>query len=450
MEEGKLIVYPSQTALEELYQPSLSAFTDGNAVKNRSKAALGEIRTATVSAAPAEDASSGDEEEMPNGEEEHCEPPRTQLVQASLQDRFARVAPPARRERSRTPPSAPEAVTTRAPTLAPRPGVSHPTVTATPPASRIVNLHLPSPTARQLEYEEDTVEEAEEEIGERSGEGMPYREGAQAVEDSVDDSEDDSDANPLQDNQKQASISGSSLRGSRNGKTPARIPTSTATRPDTVSRPASRPPVQQSARKNLRAHLSAFASQSASAPPLVVSSDSSDILTDEDEIAEEPTHAEQSQSPGNATSIQQHDSLFEAQCSSDADMETPGSLEPDASTSFIPEVTQTDRLKRLRVRYPLERIQARNKRRRTQISHVRSKSSITADTRADLEDADISVAGHKAEAALSRTIRKEDFLEMSVVGQFNSSFIIVRLRRDETDDLFIIGESTSRPLRSGS
>ena len=49
----------------------------------------------------------------------------------------------------------------------------------------------------------------------------------------------------------------------------------------------------------------------------------------------------------------------------------------------------------------------------------------------------------KAEEELNKKISKTDFCKMSVIGQFNLGFIIVKLARGSQTDLFIIDQHAS-------
>lgn len=78
-------------------------------------------------------------------------------------------------------------------------------------------------------------------------------------------------------------------------------------------------------------------------------------------------------------------------------------------------------------------------------AHVRRFSN-TEDSPADEEGESTGVDTDttQAEQKLSRTIQKQDFLNMDVLGQFNLGFVIVRLRKEVeggvVDDLFIVDQ----------
>jgi DNA mismatch repair protein PMS2 len=62
----------------------------------------------------------------------------------------------------------------------------------------------------------------------------------------------------------------------------------------------------------------------------------------------------------------------------------------------------------------------------------------------DTENSNLEMDGAQAEQKLSRTIQKQDFLAMDILGQFNLGFVIVRLRKPveggTVDDLFIVDQ----------
>jgi DNA mismatch repair ATPase MutL len=130
----------------------------------------------------------------------------------------------------------------------------------------------------------------------------------------------------------------------------------------------------------------------------------------------------------------------------DASMGETFTHEEISGRSDDPEVVTSSDVRRTRVRCPLDRIRSRYAHSPTDTVH-HGEPITTSAVLGSLEDADISVSDPaRAEAALSRVISKDDFGIMEVVGQFNSSFIIARLRNNappgsaSTDDLFIIGE----------
>ncbi|KAF8597572.1 hypothetical protein BDV93DRAFT_527349 [Ceratobasidium sp. AG-I] len=78
-------------------------------------------------------------------------------------------------------------------------------------------------------------------------------------------------------------------------------------------------------------------------------------------------------------------------------------------------------------------------------AHLR-RSSSTEESPADdeAESTGLDTDATQAEQKLSRTIQKQDFLTMDILGQFNLGFVIVRLRKEVeggvVDDLFIVDQ----------
>lgn len=116
----------------------------------------------------------------------------------------------------------------------------------------------------------------------------------------------------------------------------------------------------------------------------------------------------------------------------------------DRPSAYRNEITGVNEIGGATHRFDLARLEGRlkeAKRRREQKVDLQEK-------RPRLEE-HASAAGIKtrdaaaAEQALSRTINKSDFADMEVLGQFNRGFIIARLRRKTSDDLYIIDQHAS-------
>ncbi|EIW72799.1 hypothetical protein TREMEDRAFT_25119, partial [Tremella mesenterica DSM 1558] len=116
------------------------------------------------------------------------------------------------------------------------------------------------------------------------------------------------------------------------------------------------------------------------------------------------------------------------------------------STPYRSEIQSTISSGELSLSFNYKRLQSRYPSRRTSLPI----SSASRDVHSALRQGGVtSAAGinnhdaSSAEAALSRVISKVDFEDMEVLGQFNKGFIIARLRRNESDDLFIIDQHAS-------
>jgi DNA mismatch repair protein PMS2 len=195
----------------------------------------------------------------------------------------------------------------------------------------------------------------------------------------------------------------------------------------------SQPPI--SSRRKLRGHLSAFASQAGGTQQVIASSEDEGASEDGDVAVSEENEA---------TALVQSNDIEPDDGNIDfvANQEVDDGSQSGGYHEDGPEVIRTSGSRRLRMRCDVNRILSRYPRLSSTSDTLSAPSTTTAPSRI-LEDADISVNdAARAEAALSRVISKGDFEEMEVLGQFNSSFIIARLRKDSADDLFIIGECT--------
>lgn len=115
----------------------------------------------------------------------------------------------------------------------------------------------------------------------------------------------------------------------------------------------------------------------------------------------------------------------------------------DRTPGYRSEITSVNELGEVTHRFDLDRLQRRLK------AACRNDPEGDVSERPSTSEAHPSAAGIKtkdaaaAEAALSRTINKTDFADMEVLGQFNRGFIIARLRRGRSDDLYIVDQHAS-------
>ncbi len=213
------------------------------------------------------------------------------------------------------------------------------------------------------------------------------------------------------------------------------------TAPSKRSRDPADPPT--SSQKRLRGRLASFARYDGVALFDMAIDDESEVVADDSEMIDEENGQWIKDDAGPMGTIP---GLSDDDGERFTDYQPSPKMKDESDRQ--PEVLSSGGIRRMRVRCPLDRIRARyrNETRNPAQPHERIPVA-TPTTLGPLEDADISVVDpERAEAALSRVISKDDFERMEILGQFNSSFIIARLRHDApqgsspADDLFIIGE----------
>ena len=135
--------------------------------------------------------------------------------------------------------------------------------------------------------------------------------------------------------------------------------------------------------------------------------------------------------PGDASLTGSHD----ASSTLSAPKPSSGYRDEIASATMQGELTLHFGLPRLRSRY-LSKLQKSSPAAKDAYTAIKAGGIASA---AGISNKDSALA----EEALSRVISKSDFSQMEVLGQFNRGFIIARLRKLESDDLFIVDQHAS-------
>ncbi|KAJ6455265.1 hypothetical protein C8R47DRAFT_1166278 [Mycena vitilis] len=139
------------------------------------------------------------------------------------------------------------------------------------------------------------------------------------------------------------------------------------------------------------------------------------------------------------------DDLFETSELSVLALETSSSVTPSSDEVVSrPEVIRTadDTSGGVSLRFDLSKISDLWRRLRESHAAASTRRQAAAASTKVLLDAGIAeaISDDIATEALDRTISKEDFGAMEILGQFNLGFIIARRRKDEMDDLFIVDQ----------
>ncbi|KAJ7607775.1 hypothetical protein DFH06DRAFT_1066494 [Mycena polygramma] len=139
------------------------------------------------------------------------------------------------------------------------------------------------------------------------------------------------------------------------------------------------------------------------------------------------------------------DDLFETSELSILALETSSSVTPFSDEVVSrPEVIRTadDTSGGVSLRFDLSKISDSWRRLRESCAAASTRRQADAASTKALLDAGIAeaISDDVATDALARTISKEDFGAMEILGQFNLGFIIARRRKDDMDDLFIVDQ----------